>query len=278
MKDRAFSGRDLKDALAAAGAALGLPVAALRYVVLDPGSPGRVGAQPTPARIAVMLDEPGPAAREAEPDERLDDEDDPLTLIREMVQALAETAGIEVAAQVAEEREAVVVRLDGPDRGFFFGEDGRGEVLRAFEHLLQRMFGPDLAPRPIRAEAYLDLLARWNARVNLTGARGAGDRVRLLVAPVIPVLALPDPGRLIDVGSGNGSPGLVLALLRDDLEAILLEPRARRWAFLREATRAAGRGDVEVLRRRHDQYEGPPAPTVTLRGLALPLGALARLV
>jgi hypothetical protein len=77
---------------------------------------------------------------------------------------------------------------------------------------------------------------------------------------VIPVLALPDPGRLIDVGSGNGSPGLVLALLRDDLEAILLEPRARRWAFLREATRAAGRGDVEVLRRRHDQYEGPPAP------------------
>jgi 16S rRNA (guanine527-N7)-methyltransferase len=95
---------------------------------------------------------------------------------------------------------------------------------------------------------------------------------------VIPVLALPDPGRLIDVGSGNGSPGLVLALLRDDLEAILLEPRARRWAFLREATRAAGRGDVEVLRRRHDQYEGPPAPTVTLRGLALPLGALARLV
>src|SRR2546426_2920617 len=152
MKDRAFSGRDLKDALAAAGAALGLPVAALRYVVLDPGSPGRVGAQPTPARIAVMLDEPGPAAREAEPDEFLDDEDDPLTLIREMVQALAETAGFEVAAEVAEEREAVVVRLAGPDRGFFFGEDGRGEVLRAFEHLLQRMFGPDVAPRPIRVE------------------------------------------------------------------------------------------------------------------------------
>src|SRR2546426_5233158 len=152
MKDRAFSGRDLKDALAAAGAALGLPVAALRYVVLDPGSPGRVGAQPTPARIAVMLDEPGPAAREAEPDEFLDDEDDPLTLIREMVQALAETAGFEVAAEVAEEREAVVVRLAGPDRGFFFGEDGRGEVLRAFEHLLQRMFGPDVAPRPIPVE------------------------------------------------------------------------------------------------------------------------------
>ncbi|HEX9202504.1 MAG TPA: R3H domain-containing nucleic acid-binding protein [Vicinamibacteria bacterium] len=152
MKDRPFSGRDVEDALAAAGAALGLPVAALRYVVLDPGSPGRVGAKPTPARIAVMLDEPGPAAQEGEPEELFDEEDDPLALIGEMVQALAEAAGIEVAAQVAEEREAVVVRLDGPDRGFFFGEDGRGEVLRAFEHLLQRMFGPDVAPRPIRAE------------------------------------------------------------------------------------------------------------------------------
>lgn len=115
-------------------------------------------------------------------------------------------------------------------------------------------------------------------RVNLTGARSAGDRVRLLVAPVLPALTLPHPGRLIDVGSGNGSPGLVLALLRDDLRAVLLEPRARRWAFLREATRAAGRDDVEVLRLRHDQYEGPPAPTVTLRGLALPLAPLARMV
>jgi spoIIIJ-associated protein len=99
-----------------------------------------------------MLDEPGPGSREGEPEELFDDEDDPLALIREMVQALAETAGIEVSAEAVEEREAVVVRLDGPDRGFFFGEDGRGEVLRAFEHLLQRMFGPDLAPRPIRAE------------------------------------------------------------------------------------------------------------------------------
>ncbi len=152
MKDRAFSGRDVEDALAAAGAALGLPVKALRYVVLDPGSPGRVGAQPTPARIAVMLDEPAPGAQEGDPQEFFDEEDDPLALIREVVQALAETAGIEVAAAVAEEREAVVVRLEGKDRTFFFGEDGRGEVLRAFEHLLQRMFGPDVAPRPIRAE------------------------------------------------------------------------------------------------------------------------------
>src|SRR5258708_208524 len=110
MKDRAFSGRDVEDALAVAGAALGLPVKALRYVVLDPGSAGRVGAQGTPARIAVILDEPGLPGPEDESEELFDEEDDPLALIREVVEALAEAAGIEVGIAVAEEREAGVVR------------------------------------------------------------------------------------------------------------------------------------------------------------------------
>jgi 16S rRNA (guanine527-N7)-methyltransferase len=101
--------------------------------------------------------------------------------------------------------------------------------------------------------------------------------VRLLVGAVLPAAGLPAPGSLVDVGSGNGSPGLVLALLRDDLEVTLLEPRARRWAFLREAARAASR-PVRVLRLRHDAYPGPPARTVTLRGLAVPLVELSALV
>jgi 16S rRNA (guanine527-N7)-methyltransferase len=134
--------------------------------------------------------------------------------------------------------------------------------------------GPPLG----RLCAYLDTLAAWSPRVNLTAARSAPDRVRLLVAPILSAARLPEPGSLIDVGSGNGSPGLVLALLRDDLAVTLLEPRARRWAFLREAARAAGRGTVQALRRRHDSYGGPPARTVTLRALALPLGELRPLV
>lgn len=100
----------------------------------------------------------------------------------------------------------------------------------------------------------------------------------MLVAPVLAAAALPAPGSLLDVGSGNGSPGLVLALLRDDLDVVLLEPRSRRWAFLKEAARAAGRPSVAALRLRHDQYAGPPARTVTLRAVALPLSSLGRLV
>jgi len=113
--------------------------------------------------------------------------------------------------------------------------------------------------------------------VNLTGARTPADRVALLVEGVLSAAAYALPGRLIDVGSGNGSPGLVLALVRPELSVVLLEPRQRRWAFLREASRAAGRPDADVLRERHDQYAGPAATTVTLRGLDLPLSALAPL-
>ena len=127
-------------------------------------------------------------------------------------------------------------------------------------------------------ERYLDLLADWSARVNLTGARTPAARAALLVGEALPASALALPGRLVDVGSGNGSPGLVLALLRPELQVTLLEPRQRRWAFLREACRAAGRSDIEVLRARHDAWPGPPASTATVRGLDLTLSALAPLV
>jgi len=125
---------------------------------------------------------------------------------------------------------------------------------------------------------YLDLVAAWSPRVNLTGARTPNERVAVLVAPVLAAAPALGPGLLLDVGSGNGSPGLVLALLRPDLPATLLEPRQRRWAFLREAARATGRADVEVRRARHDAYDGPPAATVVLRALSLPLAALAPLL
>jgi 16S rRNA (guanine527-N7)-methyltransferase len=126
--------------------------------------------------------------------------------------------------------------------------------------------------------AYLDRLAAWSPRINLTGARTAAERVDTLVAPVLPLAELLGSGRVIDVGSGNGSPGLVVALLRPDLEVVLVEPRAKRCAFLREAARSAGRPEVAVFRGRHDEYPGPPAAAVLLRALALPLEALRPLV
>ena len=125
---------------------------------------------------------------------------------------------------------------------------------------------------------YLDLVAEWSRRTNLTGATTPEARADLLVARVAPLAPLLGAGRLLDIGSGNGSPGLVLGLLRPDLATSLLEPRVRRWAFLREAARRAGRTDIEVLRARHDEYRGPAVENVSLRAVRLPLEELLPLV
>ncbi len=117
---------------------------------------------------------------------------------------------------------------------------------------------------------YLDLVAEWSPRVNLTGARTVEQRVTILVEPILQARpALAGARDLVDLGSGNGSPGLVLAILSPALRVRLLEPRTKRWAFLREAARVLGCASVEVLRERHDQYRGPAADRVSVRALRL---------
>ena len=155
MRDRVFTGTTVTAALAEAGATLGLPETGLRYVVLDAGSEGGRGLQPTAARVAVLLDEP-PASGEG----RRDDPSSPPPLptearagIRALVRAVSEAAGIDVWAEIGDEADGeVVVHLEGPDHAFFFGQEGRGDVLRATEHLIQRTFGREFLPRPLRVK------------------------------------------------------------------------------------------------------------------------------
>jgi len=150
--------------------------------------------------------------------------------------------------------------------------------LRAAGEHLALVAALDVDPAATRRlAAYLDLLASWSQRINLTGARTAAARVDLLVRPVVPLAPAVLPGTLLDLGSGNGSPGLVLAALRPDILTTLLEPRMRRWAFLRDAARTMGLGIV-VRRQRHDEYDGPPATNVTLRALRLPPGEIIPLL
>lgn len=149
-------------------------------------------------------------------------------------------------------------------------------ALSLHQPLLERTGAPSAACSALAS--YLDLLAAWAQRVNLTGAGTPERRVAILVEPALALLPLLLPGALLDVGSGNGSPGLVLALLEPARPVTLLEPRARRWAFLREAARACGRADIDVRRERHEQYQGAPAPNVTVRALRLAGPDLERLI
>jgi spoIIIJ-associated protein len=145
VKDQVFSGRDVEEALAAASQALGVPREGLRYVVLDPGASSGRGLTAQPARVAVLMDReaaPPPAAAGV-PAERA--ARDPRGGPRAIVRAIAEAAGLEVAAEIEETPETLTVRIEGGDVAFFLDDDA--DVLEGLDHLLQRMYQRALEPR-----------------------------------------------------------------------------------------------------------------------------------
>lgn len=71
-----------------------------------------------------------------------------------------------------------------------------------------------------------------------------------IIAPLFPV------GRVGDVGSGAGLPGLVLAIARPDVEWVLIEPMERRVAWLNEQVSALGLDNVNVVRARAEDWKG----------------------
>jgi spoIIIJ-associated protein len=155
VKDRIFSGADVPEAVASAAANLGLPLAELRYVVLEAGTPGGRGLSPTPARIAVLIGEPGPGRPGASLRGRADASPaagDPRQGLVDTIRAIAEAGGLAVDAQLEEGPDAIVVRLTGADREFFLEPEGRAEVLRATEHLLHRLYGAALQPLALRLD------------------------------------------------------------------------------------------------------------------------------
>jgi 16S rRNA (guanine527-N7)-methyltransferase len=97
---------------------------------------------------------------------------------------------------------------------------------------------------------WLDLLVAWNVRVDLTAARGALELVDLMLADALVLSSrIPEGARVVDVGTGAGAPGLAVALLRPDVRVTLVEPLAKRGAFLRTVMGTVGRVDVELVGR-----------------------------
>ncbi|KAB2960965.1 MAG: 16S rRNA (guanine(527)-N(7))-methyltransferase RsmG [Thermoanaerobaculia bacterium] len=90
--------------------------------------------------------------------------------------------------------------------------------------------------------AHFEELRRWAPRVDLIGPGTVGEVPERHFGESLAALAwLPaGPARLLDLGSGAGFPGLVLAAARPDLEVVLVEPRERRRAFLAAVARHSG--------------------------------------
>jgi 16S rRNA (guanine527-N7)-methyltransferase len=111
-------------------------------------------------------------------------------------------------------------------------------------------FGDSLA----KAQRYVELLATDGVTRGLIGPRETArlwDRHLLNCALVAELV--PEQGELVDIGSGAGLPGIVLAMLRPRLHVVLLEPLLRRSVFLEECVSALDLPNATVVRARAEE-------------------------
>jgi 16S rRNA (guanine527-N7)-methyltransferase len=98
-------------------------------------------------------------------------------------------------------------------------------------------------------QRYSALLLLWNDKLNLTAIENPAEIIsRHFGDSMLGLSFLPEKGRLADVGSGAGFPGLALKIFRPELEVLLIEQNTKKAAFLSEAIRVVGLIGAAVLR------------------------------
>ncbi|MTH35424.1 16S rRNA (guanine(527)-N(7))-methyltransferase RsmG [Paracoccus limosus] len=121
---------------------------------------------------------------------------------------------------------------------------------------------------------YAALLRKWNPAINLIAPSTVSDLETRHIADSrqLADVSAKANGRWVDIGSGGGLPGLVLAIMRPDLPVSLLESDKRKCSFLRNSVRELGLHNVTVIAERIEQASPLLAANLSARALApLPL-------
>jgi 16S rRNA (guanine527-N7)-methyltransferase len=140
-------------------------------------------------------------------------------------------------------------------------------------HLLRPFLGPDsLSNNQLsRVAIYLELLLKWNAKINLTAIRNPQEiltrhfgesffAARHLVSDDASLSSA------IDIGSGAGFPGLPMKIWSTNLALTLIESNGKKATFLREVCRALELGGIKVISKRAEDIKAQ-ADLVTLRAV-----------
>jgi 16S rRNA (guanine527-N7)-methyltransferase len=118
---------------------------------------------------------------------------------------------------------------------------------------------------------YIDLLLRWNRRISLTTVGDPLEIIRFHFGESVAALAIAaiEEGRLADVGTGAGFPGIPLAMVAPRLQVTLIESNTKKAAFLAETQRLLNLVNVKIFRGRFEDSPIPPVKFdfVTARAL-----------
>lgn len=118
-------------------------------------------------------------------------------------------------------------------------------------------------------QQYLSLLNKWNHTYNLTAVREAERMVAYHVLDSLAALPHVVGGRVLDVGSGGGMPGIPFAVAQPDWAITLLDANHKKTTFLRQAVIELGLPNVEVVCERAEAFTATPLfDVITSRAFA----------
>lgn len=113
-------------------------------------------------------------------------------------------------------------------------------------------YGLNLSEHQLRLfRSYLNELVLWNRHMNLTGlATRERMVIELFLDSLIPAPYVPEEGRVLDVGSGAGFPGLPLKIYRPKFDLYLLEAKSKKVSFLKHVIRLLGLSSAVIIKGR----------------------------
>lgn len=126
-------------------------------------------------------------------------------------------------------------------------------LLNLRQGLAQLGLDPDSCPCAAYLQ-YLALLGKWNRAYNLTGVRDSARMIHVHVLDSLAVLPHIRGNRCLDVGTGAGLPGFILALTQPDVEWTLLDSNGKKVRFLRELLYVMKPGNVEIVHARAEKF------------------------
>ena len=103
--------------------------------------------------------------------------------------------------------------------------------------------------------AYLALLQKWNKVYNLTAVRDSMEMVTLHLLDSLSVLPYIDTSNLLDVGSGGGLPGIVLAICKPELQVTTIDTVQKKTIFMRQVKGELGLSNLTVVHARVESYQ-----------------------
>ena len=116
-------------------------------------------------------------------------------------------------------------------------------------------------------QKYKEHLHKWNKIHNLTGARDNDTLDNFIYDAVFPVSFLPKVKTLMDIGTGAGFPGMILAFALPNTQVTLVEPLVKRASFLQFIKADLGLGNVTVIKKRVEQMDPQIFELITSRAV-----------